>query len=151
VGKRLSPLGFDWMTDPRRPLRELPARVMRFAYREFSANPNLSDEDFRRRAGSQFFGDPVAHGAIGDLLFLQQCINLDRAWVTASPLVDPEYYKLKSTREKWSPEHEHVYVQHLARLTEISARYANAANPTGQEMGRIASFIVKRWKHGKGD
>ena len=146
VGKRLSPLGFDWMTDTRRPLRELPARVLRFAYREFSANPNLSDEEFRRRLGGQFFGDPAATGSIGDLLFLQQCINLDRTWVTPSPLVDPEWYKLKSNREKWPPERKQEYVQHLARLREVSERYANATNPTQQELHRIASFIVKRWK-----
>jgi hypothetical protein len=146
VGKRLSPLGFDWMSDPRRPLRELPAQVLRFAFREFSSNPDLSDEEFRRRVGTQFFGDPAAASAVDDLLFLQQCINLDRVWVTASPLVDPEWYKLKSAREQWSQERQHVYGQRLARLREISERYGNATNQTRREVNRIASFIIKRFK-----
>ena len=146
VGQRLSPLGFEWMDDPRRPLRELPARVLRFAFREFSENPDLPDEEFRRRAGQYLFGVETNPDRVRDLFFLQDCINLNRDWVASSPVVSPEVFKLKSTREKWSEERKQDHKQRLARLREISARYANATKNNEQEMHRVASFIVGRWE-----
>ena len=146
VGKRLNPLGFDWMEQPRRPLRELPARLLRFAFCEFSKEPKLRDEEFRKRVGRRFFDDPGASEAIADLLFLQECINLDRVWVTSSPLVNPEWYHLKSAREKWTQAKMKGYDERRARLAEISERYDKSTNATQKEMGRIAAFIIARWK-----
>ncbi len=145
IGKRLSPLGFDWMNDPRRPLRELPARVLRFAFREYSNTPDMADDLFRRRAGEYFFGADAPGRNVDDLFFLQECINLDRDWVASSPVVSPEVFRLKSGREKWSEERKEGYQRRIDRLREISARYEDATKNTESEMHRIASFIVARW------
>jgi hypothetical protein len=151
VGKRLSPLGFDWMEERRRPLRELPARVLRFAFREFSKEPNLTDEEFRKRVGNHFLGEFATTEAVADLLFLQECINLERGWVMSSPLVNPEWYHLKSRRERWTPAKTKDYKRRRARLAEISERYAKSTNATQKEMAQIAAFINARWKPDAGN
>src|SRR5262249_39239217 len=145
--KRLSPLGFDWMDDDkRRPLRELPARLLRFAFQQFSAEPDMTKDEFERCAGNTFFGDSAASKSVADLLLLQECVNLDRNWVTSSPLLNPEWYHSKSTREKWSAEKTQEYKERVEQLGEIAKRYSKPANETERQMAGIASFIVGRWK-----
>lgn len=145
VGKRLSPLGFEWLENPGRPLSVLPARVQRFAFREYSQQPDLSEDEFHRRAGNYFFGAPAAD-KVQDLLFLQRCVNLDRDWASSSPLVNPELYRLKSTREKWPESRKADYRKAVKSLGEIATRYRDSKSAVEREMHQIATFITSRWK-----
>jgi hypothetical protein len=144
-GQRIKELGFDWMQDDQMALRQLPARLLRFAYREFTRDPQLADADFRRKAANEFFGAPERTEALDDLLFLQSCINLDRPWSWSSPLVDPELFQERSAREKWSEERVRNYRARLDRIRAIADRHSAASLKSEIEMQQIARFIVQRW------
>lgn len=146
VGKRIKPLGFDWLPDGKMPLRELPARLQRFAYREFCRNPELSDADFRKLVGKEFFNDESASARIDDLFFLQESVNRDRRWSSSSPLVEPELFDDRSKTEKWPPERVESYRKARVRMVEIARRYEPAQSTAEKEMQQIAEFIVKRWR-----
>jgi hypothetical protein len=55
-GRRQVPFGFGWLAQGASPYRELPMRVARLACREYTANPDLSDEAFREALGRELFG-----------------------------------------------------------------------------------------------
>ena len=50
-GRRQVPLGFGWLKTDESPYDELPMRVNRIAYREFSRNPDLTFERFKEKLG----------------------------------------------------------------------------------------------------
>ena len=126
-------------------LSELPARVQRLAYREFSKNPDLSNEDFQRKVSQEFFGKPDVKDLTDDLLFLQRCINYHRDWAWSSPLVDPQLYDRKARNDKWRTANKDEIGKQLARLRTIAAREPQK-DPAVSEMQKIAQFIVKRWE-----
>jgi hypothetical protein len=143
-GKRIKPLGFDWLPEGKMPLRELPARLQRLAYGEFSRNPELTDDEFRRKVAQHFFGKPDAKELTDDLLFLQSCINWQRDWAWASPLVDPEFYARKALNEKWRSANQAELKRRLERLRQIAA--GDIREGAAGEMQKIARFIVDRWE-----
>ena len=153
VGERIVQLGFDWMPPKKMSLTELPARVQRLAYREFTNNPKLEMSDFREIVGREFFGGADAsvseiEALTEDLLFLQSCVNFQRVWSWASPLVDPKQYERKARGEKWREANQAEYTRRLERLRKIaraSERTRGTSNGTVSEMAKIAAFIVKRW------
>ena len=72
-GRRQVPLGFGWLKDGESPYDELPMRVNRIAYREFSDNPDLSFERFKEKLGQEVFGNAATSQLVDDLLELQRC------------------------------------------------------------------------------
>ena len=157
------PLGFDWMAPEKMPLNVLPARVQRLAYREFTKNPELEMAEFRKIVGREFFGgvtDGKGDGEtkasaeevklfVDDLLFLQSCVNYQRVWSWASPLVDPKQYERKARDAKWREANREEYARRLERLRKIaklSEGKKGTANAAILEMGKIAEFIGKRWE-----
>ena len=154
AGERIVQLGFDWMPPEKMSLGELPARVQRFAYREFTKNPNLEMAEFRKAIGREFFrraqrSAAEMEGLIDDLVFLQSCVNYQRVWTWASPLVDPEQYERKARDKKWQEANRAEYVRRLERLRRIAALgegETGVENGTVSEMVRLAAFIVKGWE-----
>jgi hypothetical protein len=144
AGKRIKPLGFDWLADGKMALGELPARVQRFAFREFSQNPGLGKAEFLQKVGNEFFGDPAASQKVDDLLFIQEITNRDRTWSSSSPVVQPDLFKMKS--EKWQVEHAEQYTKILKRLHEIVLRYVDKSGATEREMTKLAGYIEARWQ-----
>ena len=53
-GRRQVPLGFGWLDPGDPPFDELPMQVNRIAYREFSRDPDLSLDSYRRSGGGIF-------------------------------------------------------------------------------------------------
>jgi hypothetical protein len=146
AGKRVKPLGFDWLPDGQMPLRELPAQLQRFAYREFSRDPNLSETDFRKMAGTKFFGKPDATQKIDDLFFLQEITNWDRRWSSSSPAIQPELFKARSVNERWPAERIAAYQRMRDRAGEIAERYRVSEGAAEKQMRKIARFIVEAWQ-----
>jgi hypothetical protein len=154
-GKRIKPLGFDWLADGKMPLRELPAQLQRCAYREYSTHPQLTDEEFRKGVAREFFsglGAGITAQEIerltDDLFFLQSCVNFQREWSWASPLVDPALYEQKARNPMWRKDNQPAYRQRLERLKTIAAidqSWKGTSNGTISEMAKIARFIVERW------
>src|SRR5690606_20423622 len=97
-GKRQIPLGFGWLDPGDPPYDELPIRVQRVAYREFSRNPALTFEDFKRILGRDLFGAASTPEAVEDALELQAALNFERTWCQPSPLVSPE--RVRSMKDR---------------------------------------------------
>ena len=154
TGKRIVQLGFDWMPPEKMSLNELPARVQRLAYREFTKNPELEMAQFRKMVAREFFGGADAREKeietlTDDLLFLQSCVNFQRVWTWPSPLVDPKQYEQKARDAKWREANRAEYARRLERLRKIakaSERLQGTSNMNVAEMAKIADFIVKRWE-----
>ena len=58
------PLGFGWLEPGDPPYDELPMRVNRIAYREFSRDPDLPFERYKEILGREVFGDGVDPQAV---------------------------------------------------------------------------------------
>ena len=84
------PLGFGWLEPGDPPYDELPMRVNRIAYREFSRNPDLPFERYKEILGREVFGEASTPQAVDDLLELQAAFATERTWCQPSPLVSPE-------------------------------------------------------------
>jgi hypothetical protein len=155
AGKRVAQLGFDWMPRERMALDELPARVQGLAYREYSRNPELKDEEYRKILARQFLGGIDARitaqeieSLTDDLLFLQSCINFQRDWSWSSPLVDPEQYERKARDAKWRDTNRAEYqgrLEQLKKIAKVAEGRQGTSNGTILEMAKIAQFIVNRW------
>ena len=65
-GKRQVPLGFGWLEPGDPPYDELPMRVKRIAYREFSRNPDLPFEAYKEILGREVFGAASTPQAVDD-------------------------------------------------------------------------------------
>ncbi|MDB6030025.1 MAG: hypothetical protein JWM16_363 [Verrucomicrobiales bacterium] len=146
TGKRLKPFGLNWLRDGEMPLRDLLVRVQRAGYREFARNPDLKDEEFRRKLAVEFFGSEAKVGSVEDLLFLQRTVFEGRSWLSASPLVEPGLFQLKAAREKWDAQRLRGYKKRLEAIREIETKYQGASGKTEKEMQAIAAFISARWK-----
>src|SRR5436190_4200643 len=142
---RQKPFHFEWLRDGEMPLNELPARVNRVAYREYTAEPNLSELDFRARLGKEIFGQRAAEQSITDLLFLQNCWFNGADWFSPAPLVKPAELKRRAEKEKWTPDKMQNYYENVERLRTIGRRYDRSVNDGEREMARISLWIVAQW------
>ena len=66
-GRRQVPLGFGWLEPGDPPYGELPMRVNRIAYREFSRNPDLPFERYKEILGREVFGAASTPQSVDDL------------------------------------------------------------------------------------
>src|SRR5262249_31309643 len=98
VGKRQVPLGFGWLKPDEPPYDELPMRANRIAYREFSRQPGLPFETFKRRLGRELFADEDASQAVADALQLQNYFAHARTWCQVSPVVSPDRVRAMRAR-----------------------------------------------------
>ena len=134
----MKPFHLGWLREGEMPLNELPVRVNRIAYREYSRNPDLSDEEFRRVLGKTLFGAEKSE-AIDDALFLNRCCFEGANWFIPPALlagpVAAKSEQLERAREK------------LPRLHAISSRYASATNASERELNKIAKWFADRWKN----
>jgi len=149
VGKRLKPFGFEWLADGQMPFNEMLVRVNRIAYREFTRNPDLPNEEFKKTLGAEILSSHSNPQAIDDLLFVQESVFLDRSWWSASPLLTPGFLKERATREKWWGERLAGYRERLERLRQIEKRYRDATAEAERELHRIARSIVTKWDSAK--
>jgi hypothetical protein len=80
------PLGFGWLPPEEPPYDELPMRVQRIAYREFSRNPDLPFARYKEILGRAIFGAGSTPQAVEDLLTVQAAFARERTWCQPSPL-----------------------------------------------------------------
>jgi hypothetical protein len=142
---RQKPFHFEWLRDGEMPLNELLVRVNRIAYREYTANPDLSEHAFRDALGRQIFGDRASEQNVMDLLLLQNCWFNGADWFSPAPLLRPAELKHQAEREKWTAEKRQSHLTRLERLREIAKRYTRSAQPGEREMARIAAIIIRKW------
>jgi hypothetical protein len=142
---RLKPFHFAWLRDGQMPLNELLIRVNRIAYREYTRQPDLADDEFGRRLGAEIFAARANATNSADLLYLQESFFLEADWFRPSPLLEPERLKERAAREKWPAEGLAGYSQRMDRLRAIAERYRLSNFDNEREMSRIASHIVEAW------
>jgi hypothetical protein len=145
IGKRQVPLGFGWLKPDRMPYHELPMRVNRVAYREFSREPGLPFGEFQRRLGRDVFGDSSSAQATEDLLEIQRCFFQGRTWCQSSPITSPARVRVMKERGELSAAKIADYRAVLNRIREIAARHRGATNPGARELHRIASWVAGQW------
>jgi hypothetical protein len=145
VGKRRTAFGMDTLAEGKMPYSALLPRVQRFAFREFSQNPDLDFAEFERRLSKSFFEGESNIAATKDLLELQRIFTFESDWYWPSPLIDPQFFETRAKRLNWTEQKRAEYRKNLERLKEITIRHANASNPAEREMARVAGSIVDRW------
>ena len=145
VGKRQAPFGMGWLKPDEMPLNELPVRVNRFAYREFSREPDLPMDEFKRRLGEMFFGKQADPQAVKELLQLQRFLAHARTWCQASSIVDPERVRAMKERGDLKPERAADLHAALEKIRGISERHRAGTNPGTRELHRIAQWVLDRW------
>ena len=92
------PLGMGWLKAGDPPYDELPMRVNRIAYREFSRDPNSTFDDFKELLRLEVFGPNAEPQTVEDLLTLQSVFATERTWCQPSPLVSPERVRAMKAR-----------------------------------------------------
>ena len=145
-GKRQVPLGYGWMEAGDTPYDELPMRVQRSAYREFSRNPDLSFERYKEILGRDLFGATSTPQAVEDVLELQAALNFERTWCQPSPLVSPERVRAMKGRGELTPKKRAEYRAALDRLRAIEARQRVQKWDGERELHRIARWVLDRWE-----
>jgi hypothetical protein len=146
VGQRQVPLGFGWLKSTQHPYDELPMRVNRLAYREFSREPDLPLEEFKRRLGKEVFGDSASPQAVEDLLELQRAFTRERSWSQVSPLVSPDRIRALKAGGKLTGDKIKEYRAVLDRLRQIEERHRPSNQPGLREMCRICQWILALWQ-----
>jgi hypothetical protein len=145
-GRRQVPLGMGWLKDGDPPYDELPMRVQRIAYREFSRNPDLSFESFKEVLGREVFGPTATPQAVNDLLELQAVFATQRTWCQPSPLVCPDRVRAMSLRGALSPQTRADYRATLDRLRAIEQRHRDPTSPGEKELQQIARWVLDQWE-----
>ena len=145
VGKRQVPFGFGWLPEGQMPYGELPVRVNRVAYREFSHDPDLPFDEFKRRLGREILGERAAAQDVEDLLEIQRVFFQGRTWCQASPLVSPERVRAQKERGELKPEQAEEVRAALGRVRAVADRHAGSDRAGGREMHRIAAWVLERW------
>ena len=145
-GKRQVPLGFGWLEPGDPPYDELPMRVNRIAYREFSHNPDLPFEQYKAILGREVFGEASTPQAVDDLLTLQAVFATERTWCQPSPLVCPERVRAMRDRGDLTPEKRSEYRKVLDQIREIERRHRGQKVNGEQDLHRIAQWVMDRWE-----
>ena len=146
VGRRRIPFGFGWLRDGQMPYDELPIRVNRIAYREFTANPELLFSNFKNRVAAELFPNaPGAERAVDDLLTLQKVFAQDRSWSQPSPLASPDRVRAMKASGQLTPVRIAGYRAGLDQVRAIEKRHAGAADSGSRELHRIAKWVATLW------
>ncbi len=145
-GRRQVPMGFGWLKEGEPPYGELPMRVNRIAYREFSRNPDLSLQGYKVILGREVFGESVTEQSVDDLLELQAAFATERTWCQPSPLVSPDRVRAMKAQGNLAPPKRSEYRAALDRLHRIEGRHREPKSEGERELGRIARWVIDRWQ-----
>ena len=145
VGKRQIPFGFGWLKDGENPYRELPVRAIRLAFRELTANPDLTDAELRARLGRGLFSRDWQPAQVDDLFELFHVFNTDRDWSVPGALTTPGLVRNRAGRGKLDATNRTLLRDQLARVRAIAARHRDATSGGAKELHRIAQWLADQW------
>jgi hypothetical protein len=143
-GRRQVPLGFGWLAPGDPPYDDLPMRVNRIAYREFSRNPDLPFDRYKEVLGPEVFGEASTPHLVDDLLTLQAVFATERTWCQPSPLVCPERVRAMKAQGTLTPPKRAEYRAALDRLRAIEGRHREPRSDGQKELHRIARWVLDR-------
>lgn len=146
IGQRQVPFGFGWLKAGEMPYHELPVRVNRVAFREFSKEPDLPYDEFRRRLGRDVFGNgDVPAEWVDDLLALHRAFFDGRTWCQPAPLVSPARVRADLAAGRLTAVKRAAYRQALRGLEAMAQRHAGSSNPGRTELHRIGRWVLDQW------
>jgi hypothetical protein len=145
-GRRQVPLGFGWLGPGDPPYDELPMRVNRIAYREFSRNPDLPFEQFQEILGRDVFGQTSTPEAVDDLLELQAVFTSERTWCQPSPATSPDRVRALAAAGALTAQKRSEYRATLERVRGIEQRHRETRSDGETQMRRIARWVLDRWE-----
>jgi hypothetical protein len=145
-GRQQIPLGFGWLKDGEPPYDELPIKVNRIAYREFSRNPDLPFEQFKERLGKEVFGDGFTPQSVRDLLELQAVFATERTWCQPSPVVCPERVRAMKFQGTLTLQKQAEYRATLGKLSRIEQRHREPRSDGERQLLAIARWVLGQWK-----
>ena len=145
-GRRQVPLGFGWLKEGEPPYGELPMRVNRIAYREFSRNPTLPFERYKTILGKEVFGEAATEQAVDDLLDIQAVFATERTWCQPSPVASPDRVRAMEAQGKLTPQKRAEYRAALDRLRRIEGRHREPKSDGERELLRIARWVIDQWR-----
>jgi hypothetical protein len=144
-GRRQIPLGFGWLPPGDPPYDELPMRVNRIAYREFSRNPDLPFDRFQEILGRELLGESSSSQAADDVLQLQAAFNFDRTWSQPSPLTSSDRLRAMAAAGALTPQRRAAYRAEREKLEAIESRHREPESEGERELLRIARWALKQW------
>jgi hypothetical protein len=144
VSKRHVPYGFGWLKDGQVPYHELPIRVSRVAYREYTRDPDLSDADFRAALGRELFGASATPEAVADALELQRVFATERTWCQPAPAVSPVRVEALKAAGRLTERKRAEYRAAADRVREIEHRYRGRGEAFA-ELHRVAKWVTDQW------
>jgi hypothetical protein len=145
IGKRQIPFGFGWLKADETPYDELPVRVNRVAFREFSKDPTLSFDEFKQRLGRDVFGADAQARWVDDLLLLERVFFQERTWCQPSPLASPERVRVEAERGRAGASTLAAYAATLREVEEMTGRHADSSNPGRRDLNRIGRWVLEQW------
>jgi hypothetical protein len=149
-GRRQVPFGFGWLAEGASPYRELPVRAARIAYREYTANPGLSDDALHAVLGSELFGRRWQPAQVEDTLELCRVLGTDRDWAVPAPLTTPGLVESRRKSGRLDGKKRAFLRDQLARVRDIAARNRHATTPGARELARIAQWLSDQWQGANG-
>lgn len=144
-GKRQVPLGFGWLEPGEPPYDELPMRVQRVAYREFSHDPDLPFEAYREKLGQEVFGPRSTPVTVDDLLTLQALLAADRTWCQPASVASPERVRAMAASGALTPRKRAEVRSAIETLRAIEERHRRSTFEAEQALARIAGWMLGRW------
>jgi hypothetical protein len=145
-GRRQVPLGFGWLREGEPPYDELPLRVNRIAYREFTHNPDLTFDQFKQRLGREIFGDAATAQGVEDLLDLQAIFALERTWCQPSPVVCPERVRAMKAEGVLTPKKRDEYRAALIKLKVMEVWHREAKSEGERQLLLITRWVLGQWE-----
>ena len=145
IGQRQVPFGFGWLKDGQMPYDQLPIRVHRIAYGEFSRDPTLALDDFKKRLGAEVFGAEAAAMWVEDLLVLSRLFFEERTWCQPSRLASPGRMKIDVAAGRVKPQRLAEYRRTLQQIRVMAERHGSSENPARREIHRIAKWAIDQW------
>jgi hypothetical protein len=145
IGQRQVPFGFGWLKTGEMPYDQLPIRVHRVAYREFSREPTLALDDFKKRLGREVFGAEAEASWVEDMLLLERVFFDGRTWCQPSPLASPKRMRIDIAAGQVKPQMLGKYRATLQQVGEVAAHHAKAGNAARREIFQIAKWVQEQW------
>jgi len=145
-GRRQVPFGFGWLAEGASPYRELPVRAARLAYREYTANPDLSEDALHAALGRELFGPDWQNEQVADTLELCRVFGTDRDWSVPAPLTTPGLVESRRKGGRLDSKKRAILRDQLARVRAIAARQRDAKTSGGRDLARIAQWLSDQWQ-----
>ena len=150
VGTRQVPFGFGWLGPGEMPFDELPVRVNRIAYREFSRDPGLPFDEFKSRLGREVFGPQAEPAWADDLLLLNRVFFKGRTWCQPAPLASPPRVRIDAAAGRLTPAALAEHRATLRRVADVAERHADAAHPARRGLHRVSAWLLEQWSGANG-